>query len=120
MTHPCLSFRKEHVLEVKIHDNCFFGVGTIILPNTTIGPNAIIGAGSVVTKDIPEGTVYAGNPAKYICLLDDFLKKHEVFTKSHPCYPFAEYHGNWISKEKSIAMARELDTTFGYSVGGKE
>ena len=41
----------------------------------TIGPNSIIGAGSVVTKDVPPGVVAAGNPAKIILTIDEYKKK---------------------------------------------
>src|SRR5690606_2551432 len=42
------------------------GSGATILANVTIGENAIVGAGSVVTKDVPPGTIVAGNPAKIL------------------------------------------------------
>lgn len=51
---------------VIIEDDVWIGAGTIILPGIRIGRMAIIGAGSVVTKDVPERTVVAGNPAKII------------------------------------------------------
>ncbi len=60
---------------IIIDDNCFLGANSIILPNVTIGPNSIIGAGSVVTKNIPPNSVYAGNPAKFICTIEEYLKK---------------------------------------------
>lgn len=51
---------------VTIHKGVFIGVNSIILPGVTIGAYSIIGAGSVVTKDVPGGCVVAGNPAKVI------------------------------------------------------
>ena len=60
---------------IKSRDNCFIGMSSIILPNVTIGPNSIIGAGSVVTKDVPPGVVAAGNPAKRISTIDEYKKK---------------------------------------------
>jgi acetyltransferase-like isoleucine patch superfamily enzyme len=50
------------------------GSGAIILANTTIGENAIVGAGSVVTRDVPANAVVAGNPAKVL----RFLKENTV------------------------------------------
>ncbi|MFA6244582.1 MAG: acyltransferase [Candidatus Hydrogenedentales bacterium] len=61
--------------KIEIKDNCNIGVGVIILPNVTIGPNSVVGAGSVVTKDVPPNSVAAGNPAKVICSVDDYEKK---------------------------------------------
>lgn len=51
---------------VYIGNNCFLGVGVIVLPNVHIGDECIIGAGSVVTKDIPSNSIAVGNPAKVI------------------------------------------------------
>jgi acetyltransferase-like isoleucine patch superfamily enzyme len=73
-------FRQEipdlHVFgKIEIKDNCFIGVNSIILPNVTIGPNAVVGAGSIVTKDVPPNTVVAGSPAKVICSLDEYKAK---------------------------------------------
>ena len=52
--------------KVIIGDNVFIGVNSVILPNVKIGNNSVIGAGSVVTKDIPANVVAAGNPARVI------------------------------------------------------
>lgn len=52
--------------KVYIEEDAFIGVNTIICNSVTIGKGAIIGAGSVVTKDIPAYQVWAGNPARYI------------------------------------------------------
>lgn len=48
---------------VEIGDNCFIGVGAVILPNVRIGSNAVVGANAVVTRDVPPNTVVAGSPA---------------------------------------------------------
>lgn len=61
--------------KIDIRDNCQIGLGVTILPNVTIGPNAIIGACSVVTKDVPPNTVAAGHPAKVICTLEEYEQK---------------------------------------------
>ena len=45
---------------IDIKDNCIIGMNTIILPGVTIGPDCVVGAGAVVAKDIPPGTVAAG------------------------------------------------------------
>ena len=47
------------------------GTGAVILSNVTIGENSIVGAGSVVTKDVPANTIVAGNPAKLIRMIDE-------------------------------------------------
>ena len=62
---------------IEVMDNVFIGSNTTILPNVKIGPNVIIAAGSVVTKDIPENSVVAGVPAKVICSFTDYIEKRK-------------------------------------------
>lgn len=62
---------------IKVGRNCFIGCRSVILPNVTIGDNTIIGAGSIVNKDIPSGVVAAGVPCKVICTIEEYEKKHK-------------------------------------------
>ena len=55
---------------VRIGDDCWIGGGAIICPGVTIGPRTIIGAGAVVTRDIPADSVAVGNPARVIRTLN--------------------------------------------------
>ena len=56
----------EKALPIVIGDNCWIGGDVTILPGVTIGSNTIIGAKSVVTKDIPEGVIAVGNPCQVL------------------------------------------------------
>ena len=51
---------------IVIGDDVFIGAGSFVLKGVTIGERSVIGAGSVVTSDIPEGELWAGNPARFI------------------------------------------------------
>lgn len=53
-------------LPIHIKKNCWIGAGATILRGVTIGENSVVGAGSVVTKDVPDNVIVAGNPAKVI------------------------------------------------------
>ena len=63
---------------ITIMSNCFIGMNSIILPNICIGPNSIVGCGSVVTKDVEPNSVYAGNPAKKIRSLDEYIENRRI------------------------------------------
>jgi acetyltransferase-like isoleucine patch superfamily enzyme len=65
----------DSVGPVDIRDNCFIGHGAMIMPRVTIGPNSIVAAGAIVTKDVPPGAVVGGNPAKVICTVEELVKK---------------------------------------------
>lgn len=66
------------IANVKIGNRVFIGAGSIILPGVTLGDDVVIGAGSVVSKSIAFNSLAAGNPAKVICSLDDYVKKQQL------------------------------------------
>lgn len=74
--------------KVIIGDNVFVGANTTILPNVVIGNNVIIGAGSVVTHSVPSNCVVAGNPAKILQPMEDFIEKRKKMMKQ--CEAFDE------------------------------
>jgi acetyltransferase-like isoleucine patch superfamily enzyme len=57
--------------DVTIEDNVFIGVHSVVMPGVTIGRNAVVGAMSLVTKDVPPNTIVGGVPAKEIGRVDD-------------------------------------------------
>lgn len=61
----------EYGVEITVGDNVWIGGNVVIMPGVHIGSNVVIGAGSVVTKDIPDWTVAAGNPCKVIRKITD-------------------------------------------------
>ena len=68
--HPvCPEIRRkggQFNIPVHIGKNCWLGAGVIVLPGVTIGDNTVVGAGSVVTKDLPANVVAAGNPCRIL------------------------------------------------------
>jgi len=58
------------LVKTTVNDGASIGTGSTILGGITIGKNALIGAGSVVTKDVPENAVVAGNPAKVLRFIE--------------------------------------------------
>jgi acetyltransferase-like isoleucine patch superfamily enzyme len=79
-----IKFMDEYVERVgciEVMDNVFIGSGTRILYNTRIGSNVIIGSDSLVNKDIPDNSVFAGVPARYICSFDEYVEKAGQYSK---------------------------------------
>jgi len=73
-------FRKEYPNldyfgKINIGNNCFIGDDAKLMPGITIEDNCIIGAGAVVTKMVPKGSIVAGNPIVYIGKSSDFIEK---------------------------------------------
>lgn len=66
----------EYGIPITIGNNVWIGGNVIVLPGVTIGDNAVIGAGSVVTKDVPDNMIAAGNPCKVIRKITDEDRKY--------------------------------------------
>lgn len=78
--HPILPELREkyyqYNLPIHIGKNCWLGAGVIVLPGITIGDNSVIGAGSVVTRDIPANVVAVGNPCKVLRPIGEHDKEY--------------------------------------------
>jgi len=66
----------EYGIDVTVGDNVWIGGNVVIMPGVNIGSNCVIGAGSVVTKDIPAWSIAAGNPARVIRTITEEDKKY--------------------------------------------
>ena len=93
--HPILPELREQGYQynasVHIGKNCWLGAGVIILPGITIGDNVVVGAGSIVTKDLPSNVVAIGNPCKVL---------REVGEKDREFY----FKDNRISEEMKVCL----------------
>jgi acetyltransferase-like isoleucine patch superfamily enzyme len=76
----------DKVGKIDIGDNVFIGHQAIVLPGVTIGSNVIVGAGSVVSKDVADNTIVAGVPAKPIAKTDEYVASLEKKTQDLPWY----------------------------------
>ena len=69
---------KSHLGCIEICDNVFIGANAIIMPNVKIGPNAIVAAGTIVTKDVQEGVIVGGSPARIIGKFNDLFERRRL------------------------------------------
>lgn len=102
---------------VTIHESCSIGFGAVILPGVEIGARSIIGAGSVVSSNIPSDSIAVGNPAKVIASTRDIIRYHKIAMKKQPIFASNEYNKFPLSKKKRdeiINKLREHSDTSGY------
>ena len=100
--------------KVNIEDNVFIGANSTILPGVKIGKNAIIGAGSVVTKDIPENSIAVGNPAKVIGDIDSFLSKTKEEMSKFPVFEEEYTLRAGVNAQKKQNMINLIDDKYGF------
>lgn len=84
MLNRAYGLKLDSVGKIDIRDHVFIGHGAIILPNVEIGPRAVVAAGAVVTRNVPENTVVGGVPAKRICSVDELVERLKISTATVP------------------------------------
>lgn len=102
------------IAKIKIQDNVFIGARALIMPGVSIGKGAIIAAGSVVTKNIPQNTIVAGNPAKVIGDTREYINKHKENMKKTNVYDYRWTIGGDITLDMCNTMSNDLEETIGY------
>lgn len=105
----CFSLGYAKIGRVIIGNNVFIGAESVVLPNVTIGDNVVIGANSTITKNLNANSVYAGNPAKFICSFEEYIEKNRKFMTHSPI--FEEDYTlrakiNLIKKQKMVNSLR--------------
>ncbi|AHV95787.1 acyltransferase [Paenibacillus sabinae] len=102
------------IAKIVIEDGAFIGARALIMPGVTVGKNAIVAAGSIVTKSVPEGMVVAGNQARVLSTTEAYIQKHQEKMGHSDLYD-----ENWtIGRRISPDMCRQMsDQLINGSVG---
>lgn len=101
---------------VVIHESCHIGARSVILPGVEIGPRTIVGANSTVTRSLPPDTICAGNPARVICSLGEYLTKHRKAIADNRTFP---YENATPSPEIRARMIAATQGNNAYMTGGR-
>lgn len=100
--------------KVTIEKNVYIGARTIVLPGVIIGENSIIGANSVVTRDIPPNSVAVGIPAKVISSTEEYYKKCKNELENVPLYSRKDTIWGGVSVERKNQMIDEMVDRIAY------
>ena len=92
---------------VRIGQRCFLGDSVIVLPGVAIGDDCVIGAGSVVTRDVPAGSVAAGNPARVVKQTAEYREQHRGLRARGQTFA-AGYHIPGITPERREEVLEAL------------
>lgn len=104
----------SRVGRIDIGSDVFIGGYSIILPNVKIGNNVIIGAGSVVTKDIPDNSVAVGNPAKTIGTYDAYADKCRKQLEAMPAW--TTHYSQKTDEEKRQMREALAESGYGFDI----
>ena len=98
---------------IDIGENSFLGDSVIVLPGVTIGRNSIVGAGSVVTRSIPADVVAAGNPAKVLCSVQEYVDKIQRLRGDKPVFG-CDYYIDHLDDRKRAEILASVGNGTGY------
>lgn len=118
-THLAPHLGATRIGRVVIHESCHLGSRTIVLPGVEIGPRTLVGANSVVTESLPPDTVCAGNPARVICSLEEYLTKHREQSRQRPNFDYMSYSAQYLDPRKIEEMKAAVRDGDAYIVGGR-
>jgi carbonic anhydrase/acetyltransferase-like protein (isoleucine patch superfamily) len=123
LAHDATAFKDlgiTRVAPVKVLEGSFIGQSAIILPGVTIGPKALVAAGSVVNRDIPEGKAAAGNPARPYSSYFEVLERYKEMSPTKQVFDFKDIEEGVIKPQDIINSLKNDRLIFVRSVPTKD
>jgi acetyltransferase-like isoleucine patch superfamily enzyme len=102
----------DAVGKIDVRDNSFIGHGAIIMPGVTIGPNSVVGAGAVVTRDVPPNTVVASPLAQPIMSTEELVQRKLERARAYPWYPLIEQRDGDFDPQMEPELRRQRVAAF--------
>jgi maltose O-acetyltransferase len=102
--------------KVDIGDRVFIGAKSVVLPGVRIGSDVVIGAGSVVSRDVPDGTIAAGVPARCLGTTAEWVERKRSETAVVPTFGREYTQGNGLSQAMRDEMNEKMKDRYGYVV----
>lgn len=102
---------KIKIQAISIGDNVTLGANSVILPGVSIGDNVIVRAGAIVSKNIPPNVVVAGNPAKVICTIQEYIEeceKKKVLYDVPIWFRNKALNGNYLSRKEIAKFQKSM------------
>ncbi len=117
VTHDASSMKRigaYSVSPIHVKERAFIGANALILPGVTIGQDAIVAAGAVVTKDVEAKTIVGGVPAKLIGMTDELDKRRSEDMKDRPKFPDKIYNRRDLDEEKEVELKKAIENYGSY------
>ena len=92
--------------KVRIEDGVYIGSAAQIMPGVTIGKGSLVAGGSIVTKSVPAGVVVAGNPAKFVCTVDEYIERNTKYNVGTKGLSFADKKKVLLAMDDSKFMKK--------------
>jgi maltose O-acetyltransferase len=102
--------------KVDIGDRVFIGAAAVVLPGVRIGSDVVIGAGSVVSRDIPDNVVAVGNPARVLGATDEWIEQKKNEMASAPCFGEEYTVRQGVNDIMKAEMNNSMTDRIGYTI----
>lgn len=103
---------------VVIHEHSHIGARSIVLAGVEIGPRTIVGAGSVVSRSLPPDSVCAGNPARVLGTLEEYLDRHRRHLAERPRFPCDAFDSRALTPARRAELVAAVADGDAFITGG--